>query len=158
MSTTPKNGTFNLLYIDEDTPITTAGEDVVIVGNFKPVACLTDNGFDGSRDSIDTSGKCLDLFKSNIPGQAGFTFSGSGFAVQTTGSDIAAKVNHNRLFQLFQSGEQFWAATIDTDLYSIRYGLAFISAFAEANPNNAGKTFTITLQGSGQVYDQTQSS
>lgn len=147
------NGKQTLLYIDTVTPITTPGLSVDVPGSFELVACLTDNSFEGTRDAIDTTSKCSGLFKDSMPGEIGWTFSGNGNAISIESGDD--RLSHNALFQLWKNGTTFWVAQFDDELESVRYGLAYITSFSEANPNNAAKTFSITLQGKGEVYDQT---
>lgn len=157
MATTPKSGTFNIVYIDETTAITTALTALTFPGNFQPVVCLTTNAFNGTRDSIDTSSKCSGLWKTSIPGQAGWTITGDGQAVELTGSDITADINFRRIWQLYQSGEKFFVAMEDTDSYSILYGVGYITNITITAPNNAVKTFSFTVQGDDRPYDQTMS-
>lgn len=147
-------GTDILLYIDTTSDITAAASTIDIPGTFKLVACLTDNGLDMSSDQIDTASKCSGLFKTALPGQTGWTFSASGQQVTLSGGDITSGVNHNALFKLARSKEKFWAATFDPDNYSIRSGVVFISSYSEANPNSAAATFSMTLQGDGDIFDQ----
>lgn len=146
-----QNGTLYPLYVDTTTPITTAGEDVEIQGDFELVACLQDNGFDGSTDQLDTSSKCSGVFKDSIPGQLGWTFSGNGNAINPGVGDN--RVSHNLLFNLWKNQTVAWFGIFDAELSSIRMGLGYISSFGEANPNNAAKTFSITVQGKGEIFN-----
>lgn len=146
-----QNGTLYPLYVDTTTPTTTAGASVIIPGNFELVACLQDNGFDGSTDQLDTSSKCSGVFKDSIPGQIGWTFSGNGNAINPGVSDN--RVSHNLLFDMWKNQTVAWFGIWDDELSSIRYGLGYISSFGEANPNNAAKTFSITVQGKGEIFN-----
>lgn len=145
-------GTLYPLYVDTTTAVTEDGNDVDVPGDFKLVACLQDNGFDGSTDQIDTSSKCSGVFKDSIAGQVGWTFSGNGNAINPGVGD--SRVSHNLLFSLWKNRTVAWFGIFDEELSSVRYGVGYISSFAEANPNNAAKTFTITVQGKGEIFDQ----
>lgn len=149
-------GTLYLLYVDTTTSINTYGGDVAFPGTFDLVACLTDNGFDGSTDSIDTSSKCSGVYKDSIAGQVGWTISGAGESINITAPDD--RISHNDLAEMWKNRTVAWWAIFDEDLTSVRYGLGYISAYADANPNNAVKTFTITIQGKGEPFTQVATS
>ncbi len=145
------NGTLYPLYVDTTTSVTAAGNTVEVPGDFQLIACLTDNGFDGSTDQIDTSSKCSGVFKDSVAGQIGWTMSGTGNAVSITVGDD--RVSHDQLFTLWKNQTIAWWAIFDSAADSVRFGVGYISAFSEANPNNAAKTFNITIQGKGEIFN-----
>lgn len=156
MSGTTQLGTLYPLYVNRVTPITTYGGDIAFPGEFDLVACLTNTGFDGSTDGIDASSMCSGIFKDSIPGQVGWTMSGTGESINITGAD--GRVSHNDLAEMWKNRTVAWWAIYDTALSSVRYGKGYISAYADANPNNAVKTFTITIQGKGEPFTQVATS
>lgn len=148
-----QNGKLTLLYIDTDTPLNTPIDEVTNV-NFRPVVCLTSNGFDGTTSEIDTTSKCSGSWGTSLDGQKGWTLTGEGNAVALTGGEEALKANQNEVFKLWRSGEEFWAAMFDEELISVRYGRARITSYSDSAPNNAVKTFSLTLTGQGEPGDQ----
>lgn len=157
------NGTDILLYIDEVTAITAYGPDVAVPGTFDLVACLKDNGFSGNTDQIDTSSKCSGMFKTSLPGQIGWTFSATGNCINLGGTGLnnpsfsgsTDRISNIRLMKLWKAGTRFWAGQFDSSLNTVQYGVCYISSFELSNPENAAANFSITLQGTGEVWDQT---
>lgn len=142
------DGTEFLLYINETTPLTTDIADVLIPGDFELVACLTSNGFDGTTATIDTSSKCSGNFTTALPGDKSWTVAGEGNAIPTEALD--ARINHNKLFELWKNGTTVWIALFDTALFTVRYGQGFITSFSDAGPRAAAQTFSVTFQGVGE--------
>lgn len=149
-------GTGYPLYVNLVTPITTYGGDIAFPGEFDLVACLTNTGFAGTTDGIDTSSMCSGIFKDSIAGQVGWTMSGAGESINITGTD--GRVSHNTLAEMWKNRTVAWWAIYDAALSSVRYGLGYISAYNDDNPNNAVKTFTITIQGKGEPFTQVATS
>lgn len=148
------NGRTVLLFIDTDTPITTALEDVT-TEDAKLVACLTSNGFDGTTSAISTTSKCSGSFAESLDGEKGWTMSAEGQAISLDGPGDE-RINHNALFKLWRSGTTFWAFMMDTNaqVVTMRYGLARIDSFSDSAPDNEAQTFSISLTGVGQPGDQ----
>lgn len=153
MAVYPVNGSANLLYINTVLSTSTYGPDVIIPGTFDLVCDMTDNGFDATADNIDTSGKCSGVFKTGLPGQIGWSFSGTG-NTQNIPTNDNDHVSQNALEILFRNQTKFWAGVWDTALKTVRYGVVYITAFSEANPVNGAATFNITLQGDGEYWNQ----
>lgn len=143
------NGTEVLMYIDTETPITTDGEDVEIPGSFRPFICGQDNGFDLSVDQIDTTSKCTGFNKSSIPGEVGWTFNFSGNAVKGVDGD---SISHNEALELAKSRTLFWVAEFNPALDTVRYGVGYFTSYSDANPRNASQTFSVTVQGTGEIF------
>lgn len=140
------DGTETLLLIDETTPIDTDIDLVAIPGNFEPIGCLTQNSFETSTATIDTSSKCSGRFTSALPGDKSATASGEGNAISDADAVTAGLINHNRLAQLDKDGTTVWLAFFDTALNTIRYGKAFITSFSDAAPRAAAQTFSVSWQ------------
>ncbi len=136
---------------------------MAVPGTFDLIACLKENGFSGTTDQIDTSSKCSGIFKTSLPGQIGWTFSASGNAIDLGGTGLNTsnlsgsndRIGHVRLFKLFKAQTRFWAAQFDSDLNTVQYGVAYITDLQLTNPENAASNISITLQGTGEVWDQT---
>jgi len=153
MSEEVMNGTGTLFFIDEVTPITTNGYDVEFPGDFEPVVCLTDNSFDFSVAPITTSNKCNGLWASSIPGEKSGTFGMNGMAVKLADDD--GRYNMNKVFELAKNGTLVWGAQFDDELYSVRYGVGYFTAYADQNPDKQAKTFSGTFTITGEIFTQT---
>lgn len=140
------DGTETLLLIDEVTPLDTEINDVIIPGNFEPIGCLTQNSWETSTATIDTSSKCSGRFTSALPGDKSATASGEGNAISDADAAAAGLINHNRLAQLDKEGTTVWLAMYDTVLNTVRYGKAFITAYSDAAPRAAAQTFSVSWQ------------
>lgn len=147
------NGRLVLLYIDTTTPIDTPGDEVT-TANAILVACLTNNTFDGTTASISTTSKCSGSFASSIAGEKSWTMGGEGNSVILDPSEEGVIASHNALFKLWRSGDAFWAFQYDTELDTVRYGVVRIDSDGEAYPDNAQSTFSISLTGIGEAFDQ----
>lgn len=143
------NGNDVLLYFDTTTPITTA-LNAVTPENFDLVACLTDNGFDGTTASLESASKCLaGGFSSSIPDKQSWTMSLNGEQLLATG--LAGRLSAEEVQQLWIDKETFWALQYDQAKNSVVYGLVYISSFSKANAASAISTFSATLTGVGGV-------
>lgn len=142
-----------LLYIDTVTPVDTPIEDIDIADAVL-VACLVNNGFDGTNSPISTTSKCSGKFATSIGGEQGWTMTADGNSVHIETGEAATLKSHNALFKLWKSGLPFWAYMYDTALKTVRWGVVRIDSDGEAFPTNAAATFTISLTGIGEPYDQ----
>jgi len=140
------DGTETLLLIDQTTDINTDINDVVIPGDFEPIGCLTQNSWETSTATIDTSSKCSGRFTSSLPGDKSATASGEGFAISDADAVTGGLVNHNGLAALDKAGTIVWLALYDTALNTVRYGKAFITAYSDSAPRAAGQTFSVSWQ------------
>lgn len=142
-----------LLYIDTTTPTTTAGT-AVSPADFVLVACLTDNGFDYTTNAITTDSKCSGVFATSIGGTKGWSMSANGNSITLSTAEQATLQSHNELFKLWKTGDEFWALQYDVAKKTARYGVVRIDNGGDAFPTNAAATFTLTLTGIGEPYDQ----
>lgn len=147
------NGRTVLLYIDTTTPVTTAGT-AVTTANAMLVACLTNNTFDGTTSAISTTSKCSGAFAASIAGEQSWTMGGEGNSVTLDSGETGVIASHNALFKLWRSGTPFWAFQYDTALDTVRYGVVRIDSDGEAYPDNAQSTFSLSLTGIGEAFDQ----
>lgn len=154
MTLYPVNGTSRQLYIDITTPVTTYGPDVIIPGNFDVVCDLTGGDFAGTTDNIDTSGKCSGAWKTGLPGAKGWTISGTGNQQNLPLPLTDDRMSQNQLFQYWKTDRKFWVAIYDSSLNYVRYGVGYFTNVSEPNPYNAAATFDFTVQGDGEVWDQ----
>ena len=142
-----------LLYIDTVTPVTTAVGSLDITDAVL-VACLVNNSFDGTNSPITTTSKCSGKFATSLGGEQGWSMSADGNSINVTTGEAATLKSHNALFKLWRSGVPFWAYMYDTALKTVRFGVVRIDSNGETFPTNAAATFTISLTGIGEVYDQ----
>lgn len=147
------NGRTVLLYIDDVTPVTTAGTSMT-TDNAILVACLTGNTFDATTASISTTSKCSGQFAASIGGEQSWTMGGEGNSVILDPAEELVTASHNKLFKLWRSGLPFWAFQYDTALNTVRYGVVRIDSDGESYPDNAQSTFSISLTGIGEAFDQ----
>lgn len=152
------NGRLSILYVNPTLAVTTAGTAVTMTG-FIPVKCLTGNNFDGTTSAIGTSSKCSpNGFSESIDGEKSWTMSGEGQAYSKAVGETATVKNHNDLFKLWRSGAPAWwmiAEQIDgEDSPTIRYGVGRIDSHSDAFPNNDLQTFTTSITGIGEAFDQ----
>lgn len=131
-----KNGKDFLWFIREE------GEEDWMV-----VSCLTTNGFEGSRDDIDTSSKCDGDWGSSLSGTGSWTMSGDGNAIDSELNP--SQVSYDKLFDLFVSGEIFETKLAEVGGTYVRYGKGRISSHSETQANNAPFTFSTSVQGIG---------
>ncbi|MCY4779491.1 phage major tail protein, TP901-1 family [Sphingobacterium sp. UT-1RO-CII-1] len=137
-----ENGKDYLLFIKDGTP----------TPEWLTLACLTTNGFEGSRDSIDTSSKCSGAWGASIAGNASWTMSGDGMAIDSQLQ--ASEASFDKLFELFKSGKTFPVKIAKVGGSYVRYGEAWISSYNETQGNNEAFTFSVTLQGVGEPMDE----
>lgn len=142
-------------FIDVTTPITTLGT-AVNIDDFEMVACLQNLGFEGTTSPIAATSKCSGSFAESVDGEKGWTITMDGLSIKTLVGDI--RYNHNKLFKLWRTGAPFWVLIADAanteDSLTIRYGVGRIDSNSEAFPDNDAQTFSISITGIGQVFDQ----
>lgn len=145
-----------IAFVDETTPITTAGT-AVTTANFEAVACLQNLSFEGTTSAIAATSKCSGSFAESVDGEKGWTITMDGLSIKTEVGDD--RYNHNKLFKLWRSGKAFWVMIADAanteQSLTIRYGVGRIDSDSEAYPDNEAQTFSISITGIGQVFDQT---
>jgi hypothetical protein len=137
------------LYLDEST---------TNVPSWKLVACLTETGMDGSRDTIDAGSKCGSYQASgNKTDTASFT----GFFEPSGDTD---KISLNELAAIYDSGEsRHWKISDDGTPYSATsptgtpgflYYREFngsLTAYTESDNQDEAITFTGTIAISGDI-------
>lgn len=146
-----------LFYVDTTTPLTTAGTAITaatIATSGVLVACLTENGFDGTTSPIGTSSKCSGRWATSIPGEQGWSMSASGNMINVETGEAATLKSHNALFKLWRAGTIFWGYMYNTGQKTLRYGQMRIDSDGESFPTNAQSTFTVSLVGIGEIFDQ----
>ena len=140
-----------LFWIDTVTPTTTVLTDVNI-DNTELVACLTDNGFDGTTNVIESASKCAGLWGESIADTSSWTMNVSGEAIAEDG--LASRANHNALFKLWRSKTPFWGFMYDIEMETMRYGIVRIDSYSDTAGQGAIQGFSATLTGLGQPGDQ----
>ena len=142
-------------FIDVTTPITTIGTDVT-PADFEMVACLQNLSFEGTTSPIEATSKCSGSFAESVDGSKAWTISMDGLSIETLVGDT--RYNHNKLFKLWKSGAAFWVMIADAAntaaSLTIRYGVGRIDTDSEAFPDNDAQTFSISITGIGEVFDQ----
>ena len=151
MAETFIDGTTVLLYADFTTPVDTDIADLTLA-NFELVACLTSNAFDGTTTGVSTSGKCAGKFATSIGGEQSWTMSGEGKSVILEDGDD--RISHNALFKRWRSGQPFWAAQYDPAQNTARIGVVRNDTHNDTFPDKDSATFSTSLTGIGDVYDQ----
>lgn len=155
MANTFINARTILGYIDTTTPVSTAGTSVT-PENFKLVACLQNQGVDGTTSAIAATSKCSGKWAESIGGEQGWTMTMDGLAIDLELADT--RINHNELLKMWKSGTPFWVMVANADdieaSLTIRYGVARIDSMTEAFPDNDAQTFSISLTGIGELFDQ----
>lgn len=142
-----------LLYIDTTTPVTTAGT-AISPASFKLVACLTDNGFDFTTNAITTDSKCSGIYATSIGGTKGWSMAANGNSITLSTLEKVTLQSHNELFKLWKTGAPFWALQYDVSKKTARYGVVRIDSGGDAFPTNAAATFSLSLTGIGEPFDQ----
>lgn len=148
-----KNGKDYLLFINTEADVNGPAPSVDSP-EWRVIACLSSNALSVSVDSIDVSTKCSDGWAASLPNNKSWTMSADGVAV----SDIEEQdeVSNDELLSLI--GTKVWAAIFDPSAGlsgSYRMGVVWISALDETASNNEAYTFSVTLNGSGQLYFNT---
>lgn len=150
-----QNGRMSLLWMDVVTPVDTPLDEVT-TENFKMVACLDNNAFDGTTSAISTTSKCSGSFAQSLDGEKGWTMSGDGKAIGLSVSDT--RINHNSLFKRWKSGQPAWFAIMNPteleDSLTVRYGVGRLDTYGDAFPDNEAQTFAISVTGIGEPGDQ----
>ena len=93
-----------------------------------------------------------------MPGKVGWTMPIEGNAINipiTNDSRFSA----NKMLQLSKARTVFWGAIFNTANFNtaasmVRYGTMFFSSYGETDPDNDAVTFTGTLQGTGELWDE----
>lgn len=142
-------GTGTLLFVDENLSLDTPLEDVPIPGDFLELICLTDNSFDASTNPIENSSKCTGLWATSQAGLKQATFGANGYAVKIDGADD--RYNMDKIAALWASGRTVWWLQYNENLTSVRYAKGYISAYADASPNQQNQTFTCTVTLTGEI-------
>lgn len=155
MATNFINARTVVAFMDVTTPITTAGT-AVTVADFEMFACLQNLTFEGTTSPIAATSKCSGSFAESVDGEKGWTITMDGLSIATLTGDT--RINHNKAFKKWRSGEPFWVMIADAanteDSLTIRYGVGRIDSDSEAFPDNEAQTFSLSITGIGQVFDQ----
>lgn len=148
MAISKLNGNEYIVLIDSTTAVTEAAPLA-----YRPVMCMSSNGFSGTTDSIETSDKCSGGFADPLPGTSSWEITGTGNAIDETLE--ASADSYQALFELWQSKQVFWvkmANTTDgTGAAVIREGIGFISSYSETADTDTPYTFDFTITGKGEV-------
>lgn len=155
MANTFINARTVVAYVDTVSPVSKDGTAMDMT-NFEMVACLQNLGFDGTTSPISATSKCSGSFAESVDGEKGWTIQMEGLSIPLEIGDT--RVNHNRLFDLWKSGQAFWLliadATNSLSSVTMRYGVVRIDSNSEAFPDNDAQTFSVTATGIGEVFDQ----
>lgn len=150
-----KNARTVVMFADFTTPITTAGT-AVTVADFEMIVCLQNNSFEGTTSPISATSKCSGSFAESVDGEKGWTMSADGLAIKLEVGD--ARLNHNALFKKWKAGTPFWVMIADADntedSLTIRYGVGRIDTHTDSMPDNEAQTFSISITGVGEIFDQ----
>lgn len=144
-----QQGTGYNLEIDTVTALTA---DSGTEANYKLVACLTANGFDGSTAAQTTTNKCSDGNQTSQPGELSWTMNVEGQVVTLDSGEATTRENSLTLKNLWKNKTTFWARSTNATNEEVGYneGKVWISAYSENAPVNDVYTFTATLQGTGE--------
>ncbi len=144
MAQTPLQGDYGMVYIYDTT-----------AEAYKPVACLTSNSLNTTREVRERQTKCAPGVTEKSVGTMNYSISLDGEYIDTTtvGGDTASK-SHDALLAL-QMGGEYVDWKIDTnyqDPNSVKYyGNALITDLTADFPANEDATFTATLDGNGAI-------
>lgn len=120
--------------------------------NYKIIACLTSNGFDGTTAAQSTDNKCNGRYSSSKPGVLSWSMSFEGVVVSLVAGEAATRANAQEIATIWKDGKTcFWRWTNAAGEF-VREGKAWISAYNESAPNNEAYTFTGTLTGVGEPF------
>lgn len=136
-----ENGTKYLLFVKR----TTSG------ATWKVLACLISNGVDMQTDEITTSSKCSGNYKESIPGEQGWSFSGSGNAID---SDLKPdEASYKELKDIWKKGEVCEWKLAKVGATDVDYGEGWINSLSKATNHNEAVTFDVNITGSGELFD-----
>lgn len=143
------NGNDYIVFVD-----TTTSTEASRGASYVPVMCMTSNGFSMTRETIDVPiDKCSALgFSTPMPGTASWSITGSGNAIDETGSP--SEVSYQELFEICKTGEPIWVKianrTPGTGAAYIREGVAILTDISETQDTNTPFTFDFTFTGVGE--------
>lgn len=130
------------LYVNEGTPA---------APSWMLVACSQTDGFSSNTNNIEVASKCEGGFTSNMPGNIGWEFTSSAYAL--LGDDIGTnEVSRLAVAQLHKSKEiKEWRLSNEDESYYVR-GEGYISAFSDSPAVDEVVTFDITITGTGEYF------
>lgn len=142
------NGNDYIVFVD-----TTTSTEASRGAAYTPVMCMTSNGFSMTRETIDVTDKCAALgFSTPLPGTASWSITGSGNAIDETGSP--SEVSYQELFEICKTGEPVWVKIANRNLGTgaayIREGVAILTDISETQDTNTPFTFDFTFTGVGE--------
>ena len=125
---------------------------IKIEGVFIPVACLTDNSFSESVDSLDTTTIENAGWTSSIPTNQSYSISFSGLQIYTLFPPEAdqTKASYDRLKALKRGRAIFDWEIRTNDLVFIDYGKGYIDSLSESAPVGEFLTFDGSIKGVGE--------
>lgn len=133
------NGAYRLIYIDY-------ADD----GNFLPVACLTSNSFSEESESLDSTTRDNNGWKTSLATNQSFSMQISGIQLNTnfSGEDFN-KVSYDRLKILKRNRTVFDFKIQDSNLIFIETGKAWIDSISESAEIDENLSFEASLVGYG---------
>jgi hypothetical protein len=137
-----------------ETKVAAKGVGVYISTNltspaYKLAICLTTNGFDRKRDTIDTSSKCDDGTANFESGRLNWSVKGEGFAMD---SPSAGNLSFGDLDAIMLSGATVLVKVADDPTTPVKVGysgLAILTSLTEQYPDNEYVKFNFEFQGKG---------
>lgn len=117
--------------------------------DWKLIACLSSNGASRATDAITSTTKCSNGFQESIPGEMNWTFTGEGNAVDNTLE--ASEVSLNELKEIWSTQEVPEWKIGKVGGTDVDYGQGWISALDTTAPTNDAYTFSLTIQGTGEL-------
>lgn len=120
---------------------------------YKPIACLTSNGLNETRNVIESQTKCNPGETTKTKGSRNYNVSAEGEYIDTTSvGGETAKASHDFLKSLSDGDDLInWRMSTglaDTPFY---YGVSIITDLSLTAPANDTTTFSCTLEGSGAI-------
>lgn len=122
---------------------------------YRPVACLTSNSLNQTRNIIESQTKCEPGVTTKTAGTANYTITAEGEYIDTTSDGGAVtKASHDYLMATFMNTGDLFTWKMGTGLADTTdyYGTAVMTDLSlTADTGDAVTTFSVTLDGSGAI-------
>jgi hypothetical protein len=129
---------------------------IKVLGDFLPIACLTDNPFSENSEFLDTTTRDNQGWKTSRPLMQSYNISFSGLQVNSSvaGGDFTV-ASYDKLKELKRNRILLdWK--IEGDFPVVDYGKAYINDLSEATPAGEFLTFNGSLIGYGKPLTTTK--
>jgi len=120
---------------------------------YRPVACLTSNALNQTRNIIESQTKCDPGETIKTAGTKNYTVTGEGEYIDTTSAGgFTTRASHDYLKTIFEGQDTVtWRLATGLTDNPNYYGTGIISDLSLTAPANDTTTFSVTIEGSGAI-------